>query len=176
MFVVPFADFFRPRTPQRQREHDQLIPDIGADVHSERRRIEMRKIEWCAVGEDAARRGDLDLAQGSRRMIELELREAPVISLRRARTRLQQSLEVAIMLLKMLRLKEHPFRPDDLIIPGHIGASSRSLRVPGRHRYRARGWRYRPSIVTLLASSLISTVDVRFGTTVIVARHCARSR
>ena len=60
-----------------------------------------------------------ELAEGERRIVEGQRREAPGMTDRGDEALAQLILGVPIVLLEVLGLQEHPLRPDHLVVPGH---------------------------------------------------------
>ena len=61
-----------------------------------------------------------DLADAQKIALELDLGEAPAVRDERPAARLDVALEVALLLLEVLRLQEQPFGPDDAVMGRHL--------------------------------------------------------
>ena len=81
-------------------------------------------------GNTPATRRSADLADAQKIAFELDLREAPAVRDERMAPRLDVALEVALLLLEVLRLQEQPFGPDDSVMGRHCTIETRS----GHHR------------------------------------------
>jgi hypothetical protein len=63
-------------------------------------------------------------------VVDFEMRKAPGIWRDLANAVLKEALDIAVVLLKMMRPEEQTFRPKDLAGPGHrIPADKRSMKV-----------------------------------------------
>ena len=91
----------------------------GAMSMRRRQRVVVRHAERRAVREDAGKAPQADFADLQEIPLELDFREAPRVRNERGRPGLDVPLEIAILLLKMLGLKEQPFRPDDAVVGRH---------------------------------------------------------
>src|SRR6185437_12852796 len=111
---------------QRNGEVDHLVAQWGADFERRRQRIGLRHGERRAVGEDTPRPPQRELADREQVALDLQLHESPGIRTQRANAALYVVLEVALLLLKMLRAQEQPFGPDNSILLGHLGLHLRS--------------------------------------------------
>ena len=76
--------------------------------------------ERRAVRQDAGGGADRELAERQQVGVELELRQAVAERAQPGRAAADQPLEIALLLLQMLRLQEQPLRPDDLVLPAHL--------------------------------------------------------
>ena len=95
--------------------------------------------EGRAVLHDAGRRGEGEPARGEQVAVEREFGDAPGMRAQRRRARLQQMLDVPVLLLEMLGAEEHALLPDNLVVPHH--RFSRPLQPP----IPSVGWTYNPS-------------------------------
>jgi hypothetical protein len=110
----------------------------AGDVDRRRRGIVAGDRERRAVGQDALRRVDAQLAEGERGIVDGHGSEAPGMTEGRGKTLAQLVLGEAIMLLEVLGLQKHPLRPDHLVVPGHSDPSE--LWLPLRlHVGKSRG-------------------------------------
>ncbi len=135
----------RARAAQRQREHDEQVRGAFGDVERRGQIVVGGEIERRAVGQHAARAAQAELAELEQRVADLDRGEAPA----RAQTggaRFELRLKVTVVLLQMLRLQKHPFRPDDLAVPVHSsfdffvrGGCARRAWVCASARVGARG-------------------------------------
>ena len=91
-----------------------------ADVDRRGQRIVFRHPERRAVGKDAGRAPQAELPDAQEVALELELGEAPAVRDERLAARLDVALEVAILLLEMVRPQEQPLGPDDLVEYRHV--------------------------------------------------------
>lgn len=104
---------------QHQRQDDAFVARIRRQVECRRRRIVARYRERRAVGQHTLRRVDAQLAKRQGRVVDRNSGEAPGVADRRGKALPQLILGVAIMLLEVLGLEEHPLGPDHLVVPGH---------------------------------------------------------
>ena len=126
------ADFELAGPAQRHRQVEPLIPDVRTDVDRRRQRVVVRHAEGGAVGEHAGEATQADLADLQKIPLELDFREPPAVRDQRLAPAFDIPLEVAILLLKMLGLKEQPFRPDDAVVSRH-GRVRHNLQRMGSH-------------------------------------------
>ena len=126
------------RPAQGHAEHDEFVPDIGAELERQGGDIVGRKIEGRAVGEKALRPRERDLAERQGGFVDDETDEAPRMAGERADASFDEPFEMAVMLLQVLRLQEHAFRPESLAVPGH-GARPSGLRF-----FKSPGVKFRP--------------------------------
>jgi len=64
-------------------------------------------------------RAEAELAYGQKLTIDLELRYSPRVGCELGDARTHQLLDIAVLLLKVLRPKEHAFGPNYFIVPRH---------------------------------------------------------
>ncbi len=93
----------RPRLLQRHGETDQLIAHLRADLERRRQRLVLRHREWRAIGKHAARAAQAELADGEQIALDLHFGEAPGIRAQPGDAPFQVSLQIAFLLLEMLR-------------------------------------------------------------------------
>src|SRR6185369_9152707 len=113
--VVRSRRLQRARLPQRQREMDDLIAKLRADVERRWQRLVLRHREGRAVGKHAARAAQSELADREQVALDLELGEAPRMRAQRCGAAFDPALEMPLLLLEMLRPEEEPLGPDDAI-------------------------------------------------------------
>jgi hypothetical protein len=78
-----------------------------------------RQHEGRAVGQDPAAGAQRQLAERELVLVDLQFGKAPAVGPQRA-TRLSSWLcQVAVVLLQVLRLQQHAFGPDHLVLPRH---------------------------------------------------------
>src|SRR6185437_10072142 len=113
--------------------HD-LIAQLRADLERWRQGIGIRHGEGCAVGKHTACPAQRELADREQVALDLELHESPRIRTQSAHAALDVVLEVALLLLEMLRAQKQPFGPDNSILLGHLGLYLRSALASGVSR------------------------------------------
>jgi hypothetical protein len=101
--------FLRVGAAERHRQVDDLIARLSADVERCRKRIVVRHAEGGAVREDTGGAAKGELADRQQIAFELVLGEPPAVRREGVAPRFDESLEVAILLLKMLGLEEESF-------------------------------------------------------------------
>jgi hypothetical protein len=69
------------------------------------------------------------------RVVDLDRRETPAIRAQTRGARFELRLKVAVVLLQMLRLQEHAFRPDDLAVPVHDSFASLCVALARRRAW-----------------------------------------
>jgi hypothetical protein len=104
-----------------QSQIDDGVSGVDGNIDGQRIRIAGAVVEGRAVGEYASSIVHRHFADAQCRLIDFQMEEAPEQASRGFAARLDEPLQVAILLLKMLRPQEHPFRPDDFAVPGHDG-------------------------------------------------------
>ena len=124
---------------ERQRQPGDLAGGIFRHFDCRRQRRVVRHGEGRAVRHHADGAPEADAALLCQVAVDLEHREPPRIGRDVPDTILQQILEIAIVLLQMMRPQEQAFGPDDLTVPRHpVLAISRPIQdtirlVPERH-------------------------------------------
>jgi hypothetical protein len=104
------------RAPQRHRPIQDLIADVRSDVDRFRQRIVVGHLKRRAVGEHAREATQRDLADAEQIPFEFDLGETPAVRDERTAPRLNIALEVALLLLEVLRLQEQPLRPNHAVM------------------------------------------------------------
>ncbi|EAU46644.1 hypothetical protein R2601_16025 [Salipiger bermudensis HTCC2601] len=109
---------------RRDREVDHRV--LGALRHVERRRlgIGLGHPEGGAIGGEARAGFHRQLAELEQLLVERQLGHAPAIGGERSCHPGDQRFDIAVVLLEVMGLEEHPLLPDDLVIPGHGGDPS----------------------------------------------------
>src|SRR6185503_8509116 len=97
-------------------------PDVmtgGALRHNDRsgKRAVRRQVERRSVRQNAGRPAQAEFVLLGKIAINLDLREAPGIGGCMTDSAFNEVLEIAVVLLKMMRSEKQAFRPDDLAIP-----------------------------------------------------------
>jgi len=108
------------RPPDGHGQDDRLIAGLLTDVERRRHGIVVGQPQWRAVGEDADNPPDPDLPGPQQVALQFDLGEPPRVRRQRLTARLDVPLQIAILLLEMLRLEEQPFGLDDLVGDGHV--------------------------------------------------------
>jgi hypothetical protein len=80
-------------------------------VDAQTRRRKICSASACAL--------DAELADCQQIGLQLQLGEAPGVGPQATRAQFHEALEIALLLLQMLRAKEKPFAPDDLVVIRH---------------------------------------------------------
>ena len=105
--AVGFASHFDFSSPaQRDGEIHDFIVDTRVDIDGRRQRVVVGKLKGRAVGKHAGRAAQGDLADGQQIALELDRRESPAVWDQRLTATLDITLEIALLLLKVLRLQE----------------------------------------------------------------------
>ncbi len=78
-------------------------------------------VERRAVRHDPGGRAHGELAERQHVGVEVELRQPPAERAHGPGAGAHQAVEVAVLLLEVLRLEEQAFRPDNLVLPVHRG-------------------------------------------------------
>ena len=107
------------RPAQRHRQVEALVANVRGDVDRRRQWIVVRHPEGGAVRKDPCQAPQPDLADLQEVAFELELGEAPAVWHESLASRLDVPLEIAVLLLKVLRLQEQPLGPDDAVMGRH---------------------------------------------------------
>jgi len=72
-----------------------------------------------SVRKDPARFGESKPPRRQQAAVDRLLRQALRVGPQVLCTAAEQTLDIAVLLLKVLRSKEHPLRPNNLAVPGH---------------------------------------------------------
>ena len=99
----PVTDLRRALLPDRQPQVDNLVPIILIEFHWRRRRVVIRNIEGRAIRKYASRRTDGELTNAQHVLVDREFITTPGTGTKPAAPPFDVLLEVADMLLKMLR-------------------------------------------------------------------------
>src|SRR6185436_9650850 len=113
---------------ERHGEKQELIADVRPDIERRRQRLVLGHPKRCAVGEHAGGPPQAELADGEKVALELDLGKTPTVCIERLTAVLDVALEVAILLLEVLRLQEEPLRPDDSVMRRHSRTESMTPR------------------------------------------------
>ena len=147
----------------RRREEDHFAQQVGGNLERARQRVDVGHRERCAVGQHATRAHERHAAQRELRFVQHQFAKAPGIRMRGACTSVDQGLDEARLLLKMVRSQEHALRPDHAVMR--------------RHRYAACERTQRETVAdTESGSARIVMLCVRPGCTAVIERHVACSR
>jgi hypothetical protein len=119
-FVLVVARFRDARSAHGQRQRDQRIARAFRNIERLGQIVVGGQIERRAVGHHARARQQRDLAELEQLLVDLERGQPPAIRTQSRSPRFQLRLQIAVVLLQMLRLQEHPLRPDDFAVPGHV--------------------------------------------------------
>ena len=107
------------RAIQGDPQQHPLTPGIAGNVDRNRRRIVRRQGEWRAVTEGAEGAGQRHFSLVQRGLIDSQGMKSPRVSYALPEPGVDIARDVAILLLEMLRLKEHALSPDHFVVPGH---------------------------------------------------------
>lgn len=113
------ADLEPLGTPQGQRQADDLVLGVPGEVQRWRGQVDVGDVEGRAIGQDAARLEDGELAGHQGRLVDHQMGETPVIADQGCHAGLHPPGGVAVLLLKMLGLQKEAFRPDNPTEPRH---------------------------------------------------------
>src|SRR5262249_17262417 len=102
-------------TPQGNRQVQDFVADVPINIDRCRHRRIVGHLKGRAVGKDSGETRQSKLADSQKIPLDLDLGEAPGVSSECLATSLDVALEVAILLLKVLRLKEESLGPDDFV-------------------------------------------------------------
>ena len=130
--AVVEADLGHAFAVQRHGEIDELAFQVGRDVERYGLRVVLRNRKRRAVREDSARPAQPQPAEGQQPFVEGELEKAPGVRARGAQPHLEQVVDMACLLLKVMWKQEHALRPHDLALQAHGGPGP----ITGRSRLR----------------------------------------
>jgi hypothetical protein len=119
LLVVFGVGLARAGAAQRQREHHGLVAHARRDVDGLRQRIDRRHVEHGAVAEHAHRTHQRELAERERGRVDLQFGKAPGIGRGRAQQHMPRMVGMALALLQVLRLQQHPLAPHHFCSPTH---------------------------------------------------------
>ena len=116
-FVI---DFGHAMTPQGQRQNHQHIASVTRHVERERQVVFRRQADRRPVGQHCMGCLQRQLAQAELLLIDCQAGEPPSVRAQPRDPGFQLALQVAVVLLQMLWLQEHPLRPHHLVFPRHV--------------------------------------------------------
>ena len=114
-----------PRALENESQDDAFVARIGRDVEGGRSGIVAGNRERGAVRQDTLGGIEAELAKRERGIVDRHRDEAPGVADGRCEPLAQLVFGIAIVLLEVLGLEEHPLGPDHLVVPGH--SDSREL-------------------------------------------------
>jgi hypothetical protein len=104
---------------RRQRQHHCHVPGFGGDLQGQGHFIE-RQAHWRAVGQHAAEALQRQFAERQVLLVQFKTAEAPAIGPQGTDPGFKVCLQKTVVLLQVLWLQQHAFRPDDFTVPGHV--------------------------------------------------------
>ncbi len=103
----------------RQNEVYDAVACVIGDLNGRRVIDILGDGERRAILKNSPARAEAEFADGQKLTIDLELRYSPRVRRELGDARTHQLLDIAVLLLKVLRPKEHAFGPNYLIVPRH---------------------------------------------------------
>jgi len=122
--VVVGAHLAAAGTARRHGQVDDLVVGVLGHVQGQGGVVLARHVEGGAVGQHPHGPGQCHLAQGQQLGVQLQAQEPPAEGPDGGAARADQVLDVAVLLLEVVRPQEQPLRPDDLVGPGHAGRAT----------------------------------------------------
>ena len=119
VFVGLGIGLARAGAAQRQGQHDGLVAHRGCNVDGLGQRVDRRHVEHRAVAEHADRAHQRQLAQRERGLVDLELGKTPGIGRGASQQQVPRMIGMALALLQVLRLQQHPLAPNHFSSPTH---------------------------------------------------------
>ncbi|MCY1532785.1 hypothetical protein D9M68_680740 [compost metagenome] len=119
LFIFFSVGLARSGAAQRQCQHHGFVAHGRRNVDGLGQRIDRRHVEHRAIAEDAHRPHQRQLAQRERRRVDLDLGESPGVGRGGAQQHMPRMVGMALALLQVLRLQQHPLAPDHFGSPTH---------------------------------------------------------